>query len=109
MSLRRTAPGLASLSILLAAALPGCGGKEPPRTTLTPEDYAKVEIGMSVDEFNACFANHNVRKKESIQGNAGRNTGIITYSDGKRSITIQFKNGRVTSRTQVGLTSAPGP
>ena len=94
------------LFCMLGAGLVGCGKGEASRTDLTSEDYKKVRIGMPVKEFKSLFADHNISKNQSMKVENGSNRGVLTYSSGGRSITVEFVDGKVVSRSQVVLEAA---
>ena len=87
---------------ILLGVLSGCG-EAPQRTDLTKEDYAKVQVGMQVEDFKQLFANHNISKIQSMKVDNNKNRGTMTYSAGNKSITIEFEDGRIVSKTQSGL------
>lgn len=90
-------------SLTLGAGLVCCGRGGTSRTDLTPEDYAKVRVGMPVEEFKSLFEDHVVSKDQSMKVVDGKNRGVLTYSARGRSITVEFVDGRIVSRSQVGL------
>ena len=74
------------ISVLLVLSLVACRGD------LTPENYARIQNGMSLDEVTGILGKPN----ESSSLGIGSLTGTsASWSDGKTTISVQFVNDKV--------------
>lgn len=80
----------------------GCGGNTT-QTEITRADADKVQVGMTVADFKKLFASHNISKNQSTKVVDSKNQGTMTYSDGTRSITIEFVDGKIVKKSEQGF------
>jgi hypothetical protein len=99
---------LAAISLSLA----GCADQ-----VVTKENYDKIKIGMTQKEVEAILGPPNAKIRGSgmrgfkivgdygvdDNGNLIMRSGLIEWMGNARTITLEFQNGRVTSKKQSGL------
>ena len=88
--------------VLTLVTLPGCSGKTT-ASAITRADADKVQVGMTVADFKKVFERHNISKNESTNVVNAKSQGTMTYSDGTRSVTIDFVDGKVVKESEQGF------
>lgn len=82
---------------LLVLSLAACRGE------LTPENYARIQNGMTLDEVTGILGKPTDASTLGIGGLTGTNA---TWSDGKTTISVQFVNDKVQFK-QMAQSSQP--
>ncbi len=102
----RSAVVSTTLSLALAAAASGCGGG------VSQSSYDKVQTGMTQEQVEGILGTDK-EKTAADMGTPGVSVGgmtvpgtsakVVTWTDGSKTITISFKDGKVFSKAENGL------
>lgn len=83
------------LAVLIVSVLAACGGGS--KLTLTPENFEKIEDGMSAAQVKTILGLPTDSKSEPIPIVGGTKT-TYTYSNDQDRVTIVLKNDTVQSK-----------
>jgi hypothetical protein len=97
MRIRQILIGVAMMALMLTI-LPGCGGK------VSKSNFDKVQNGMTMAEVEGILGKGT--EQAGVAGAIGDLAGsgkVMTWTDGEKSITVTFVDGKVTAKASKGL------
>lgn len=89
-----------TLTGLVLLALPGCGGG----SKVTKSNFEKVKTGMTLAAVEKILGKGTEQAGVGgAMGGLGASGKIVTWTEGEKTITVTFVNGKVTMKAQKGL------
>jgi hypothetical protein len=99
MGARRVLVAL-TLTGLVLLVLPGCGGGNK----VTKGNFDKVKTGMALAEVEEILGEGTEQAGVGgAMGGLGASGKIVTWTEGEKTITVTFVNGKVAMKAQKGL------